>query len=149
MTKGAGMGDEIAMVRVKLDEGAYPPHRAHREDAGADVLTPIPFAVPARGSYVLHTGVHIETPEGYATLIKSKSGLNIRHGIVSEGVIDEGFTGEVVVRLYNHSDHPYHFDAGDKVTQFVIVKVARPSFQVVDAISGGNRGDGGYGSTGR
>lgn len=136
-------------IRVKLDEGAFLPERAHDTDAGADIRTPVRFALPAHGGAVVHTGVHIETPAGCAAMLKSKSGLNIRDGILSEGVIDEGFTGEVVVKLYNHSDESYLFERGDKITQVVIVPVLYPTYEQVDEIGGGERGDDGYGSTGR
>jgi dUTP pyrophosphatase len=82
-------------------------------------------------------------------MLKSKSGLNVSHDIVSEGVIDEGFTGEVVVKLYNHGNKPYRFERGDKITQLVIVPVFYPTYKEVSSISGGPRGNDGYGSTGR
>lgn len=136
-------------VRVKLDEGAFLPERAHATDAGADIRTPYDVVVPARGSAIVRTGVHLETPHGYASMLKSKSGLNLKRGIVSEGVIDEGFTGEVMVKLYNHSDVPVRFARGDKISQVVLIRVSYADFAEVDEIAGGPRGDAGYGSTGR
>ena len=136
-------------IKVKLDEGAYLPVRCHDTDAGADIRTPVRFVLHARSSHVVHTGVHIETPAGCAAMLKSKSGLNVRSGIVSEGVIDEGFSGEVLVKLYNHSDKAYLFERGDKITQVVMVPVLYPTYEQVEEIGGGERGDNGYGSTGR
>lgn len=148
-----------AAVKVKLDDDAFMPSRAHATDAGADIRTPIPFEIDAGKSAIVHTGVHIETPHGCATMIKSKSGLNVKHGImsegvmsegiVSEGVIDEGFDGEIIVRLYNHSEKPYRFERGDKITQLVIVPVLYAAFERADEIGRGERGSAGYGSTGR
>lgn len=136
-------------VNVKLDEGAYLPVRAHATDAGADIRTPAKVIVPACGSAIVWTGVHIETPPNCVTMVKSKSGLNIRDDIVTEGVIDEGFDGEIVVKLYNHGAHDKVFNAGDKITQLVILPVVYPDEYVeVDEISGGERGSNGYGSTG-
>lgn len=136
-------------VRVRLDEGAYLPERFHDTDAGADIRTPKQFVLAPHSSREVHTGVHVELPPNVAGMLKSKSGLNVNHGILSEGVIDEGFTGEIVVRLYNHSDRAHAFHKGDKVTQLVLVPVLYPTYVESEEISGGARGDSGYGSTGR
>lgn len=82
-------------------------------------------------------------------MLKSKSGLNLNRNITTEGVIDEGFTGEIIVKLYNHGPFTEEFAKGDKITQLVILPVLYPSYEQVDEISGGERGDNGYGSTGR
>ena len=137
------------VVRVRLDEGAYMPERAHATDAGADIRTPVDVVVPAHCSAKVHTGVHIETPHGHASLIKSKSGLNVNHDITSEGVIDEGFDGEVIVKLYNHGHNKHEFRRGDKITQIVIVPVMYADFEEAEEITAGERGSNGYGSTGR
>lgn len=139
----------MSTVRVKLDDGAYMPERAHATDAGADIRTREGFVLPAHGSAEVHTGVHVETPHGYATMIKSKSGLNRFHDITSEGAVDEGFDGEIVVKLYNHGPNPYVFQRGDKVTQLVLVRVLYAGFVQADEIGSGDRGSDGYGSTGR
>ena len=136
-------------IRVVLDEGAYLPERAHDTDAGADLRTPVAFTVPARGSAVVRTGVHVETPANCVAMVKGKSGLNIRRGITCDGVIDEGFTGEVVVRLYNHARTPHSFERGDKITQLVVMPVLYPADVESGSISGGEPGDAGCGSTGR
>lgn len=64
-------------------------------DAGAGLRSPIDTYVPARGSRVIDTGVHIQLPHGYVGMLKGKSGLNARHGITSGGVIDWGHTGRI------------------------------------------------------
>lgn len=139
------------LLKVKLDEerGALLPVRAHRTDAGADILTPRAFLLPARSSAVIRTGVHVELPPFTVGMLKSKSGLNVFHDIVGEGVIDEGYEGEVVVKLYNLGDEPYQFERGDKIIQLVVLSVSYPRILQVGGISGGERGDEGFGSTGR
>ena len=136
-------------VKIKLDKNGYMPKREHATDAGADIRTPKAFVIPPRGSKSVHTGIHIETPANHATMIKSKSGLYVKHGITATGVVDEGFTGEIIVKLVNHGDDEVVFDVGNKIAQLVIVPVAYPDFEQVDEIAGGDRGDNGYGSTGR
>lgn len=82
-------------------------------------------------------------------MLKSKSGLNVWHGITSEGVIDEGYTGSIMVKLYNHSSCPYDIMQGDKITQLVVVPCEYVDFDVVDKLDDSERGDNGYGSTGK
>lgn len=136
-------------MKVKLDPGAYLPERAHDTDAGLDLRTPVAAYIRAGGSTVIDTGVHIQLPAGTVGMLKSKSGLNVKDGIVSEGVIDEGYTGPIKVKLYNHGTESKVFNPGDKVTQLVVLPVQYVSVEQVDELDGGARGDNGFGSTGR
>ena len=141
-------------MRIKLDIGAFMPTRAHDTDAGLDIMMPDMFGkywvfVPAHGSLTVDTGVHVEIPRGYVGMLKSKSGLNVRHGITSEGVIDSGYTGSIRVKLYNHSDEDYAIESGDKITQLVILPILTPELELVDDFTPTDRGDNGFGSTGR
>lgn len=136
-------------MQIKLDDGAFMPERAHDTDAGADLRCREEFVLYGRTSAIVDTGVHVQLPHGTVGMLKSKSGLNVNYGITSEGVIDEGYTGSIVVKLYNHSDTAHRFLAGDKITQLVVMPVEYPTFEQVDEIQGGERGDDGYGSTGR
>lgn len=138
------------VVRFQLDDGAYEPRYAHPDtDAGADLKTPFDFVLIGHGSFTVDTGVHVEIPHGYYGRVASKSGLNVNNDIITEGVIDEGYTGSIVVRLHNLSRYPHHFAKGDKITQLIIEPVAHFPFEQVDKVSGGERGDGGFGSSGR
>lgn len=136
-------------MKIKLDEGAFVPVREHTTDAGADLRSPVGAMVPASGSCVIDTGVHIQLPHGYVGMLKSKSGLNVKYGITSEGVIDEGYTGQIKVKLYNHSDEPYIVGRGDKITQLVIVPCEYVQFDLVDDLEDSERGGDGFGSTGK
>lgn len=136
-------------LKVMLDDGAYMPLRAHSLDAGLDLRTPSTFVLKPRSSEVINTGVHVEIPEGYVGFLKSKSGLNVRHSITSDGVIDSGYTGSIRVKLYNHGTVPVHFGAGDKITQLVILPIETPELELVDSFEKTERGDNGFGSTGR
>ena len=136
-------------VSVQLDDGAYMPLRAHDTDAGADIFCKEAFTVPAHNSVMIDTGVHIQLPPHTKAELVSKSGLNINHCITTTGLIDEGYSGKIMVRVYNHGDYDYTFEAGDKVTQLVITDVMYATFTKVESVEGGERGDGGFGSTGR
>ena len=147
------------MIKIKLDKGAIAPTRAHPYDAGLDLYAPEdvivhssnswPFGEVNIGSATIDTGVHVEIPEGYVGFIKSKSGLNVNHGLTAEGVIDAHYTGSIRVKLYNHKHEPYKFKAGDKIAQLVIVPCMLPRLELVDCLDETDRGDNGFGSTGR
>jgi len=135
-------------IDVALDEGAFMPERAHDTDAGLDLFARDDFVVPAHG-YAFHdTGVRVQIPHGTDGHVRSKSGLNRDHGITADGTIDEGYTGPIGVTLHNSGDEDYLFGRGNKVAQLVIEVIIRPKPRQVAGISGGERGDNGYGSTG-
>ena len=136
-------------LKVKLDSGAYAPTRAHRTDAGLDLYAMSDHEVPAYGSAIFDTGVHVEIPAGYVGMIKSKSGLNVKHNITSEGVIDAGYTGSMVVKLYNHGPLRYDVKAGQKISQLVILPIITPDVEIVAHLDDTERGNGGFGSTGK
>lgn len=136
-------------IRVKLDEYAIMPTRAHSTDAGLDLYSPYDVNIPAMGSVSIDTGVHIELPHLTVGMIKSKSGLNVKHGITSEGVIDVGYTGSMVIKLYNHTNRAYSVCKGDKISQLVILPIVIDDLELVDELCETERGDGGFGSTGR
>ena len=136
-------------IKVRLDDGAFLPERAHDTDAGADLRTPEPFTLFGHSSHTVRTGVHVELPSGCYGRVASKSGLNVLHDIVSDGVVDEGYSGEIVVRLHNLGRENHFFARGDKVSQLIVERVEYPGFVEVDEIRGGERGDAGFGSSGR
>ena len=136
-------------MKIKLDRGAYMPIIAHETDAGLDIRAKEMQYVPAKESAIFHTGVHVQIPHGCAGLLVSKSGLNVNHDITSTGLIDEGYTGEIVVKLFNHGGYDYRVDEGDKISQLVIIPVRYASLELVDSFEGLERGDNGFGSTGK
>ena len=152
-------------MKIMLDEGAKMPTRAHEFDAGLDLYTPKFAAGPGCkytapiynrgygkvgvGQKVIDTGVHVEIPEGYVGLIKSKSGLMVNNGLLTDGTIDSGYTGSIKVKLFNTSPKDYKFKAGEKIAQLVIVPCLLPELELVDHLEETDRGDGGFGSTGR
>lgn len=137
-------------MRIKLDDGAFAPVREHDTDAGLDLRAMSGQIVPARESATFHTGVHVELPRDGAGILISKSGLNVNHGIISTGLIDEGYEGEIMVKLYNLSGSDYEVKAGDKISQLVIVPVCRPTLELVNDFGGkSERGSNGFGSTGK
>lgn len=136
-------------MNIILDPGAFMPEFAHKTDAGADLRSPVEAVVPAHGSVVIDTGVHVEIPEGYVGILKSKSGLNVKHDLIGTGTIDSGYSGSIRVKLYNLGDTDYQILRGDKIIQMVILPCVYCEFTQVDKFAVTERGDGGFGSTGR
>lgn len=138
------------MMKIILDEGAKMPTRAHADDAGLDLYSRENRVIYPHSSATFDTGVHVEIPRGYVGMIKSKSGLNVKYGLTSEGVLDCGYTGSIRVKLYNHSSEAYTVAAGDKISQLVIMPIIAPELELVkDFGTDTERGDNGFGSTGR
>lgn len=130
----------------------FPPTRAHGTDAGLDLYCIDDTTVPARGSAVFRTGVHIELPPNTYGKLESKSGLNVAHDIVScGGVIDEGYGNEILVKLYNMGDKDYCFKRGDKIAQLLVVPCLYVDVEITDDMVNTNteRNMGGFGSTGK
>ena len=137
-------------MKCTLDKDAFVPIRAHRDDAGLDLRTPIDVTVPKGGSVAIDTGFHCAIPKGYFGKLESKSGLNVKHGVVSlGGTIDCGYTGSIVAKLYNFGDEDYHFKAGDKIVQMILIPYIAPAIRFVDKLDDTDRGSGGFGSSGR
>ena len=149
-------------MKIKLDKGAFAPIRCHKTDAGLDIRSPIDVTVPPSricynalgnfvetGSVTIDTGVHIELPHGRVGLLKSKSGLNVKHGITSEGVIDEAYRGSIRAKLYNHTENEYLVKRGDKITQLLVMPCDYVECELADELGDTDRGENGFGSSGR
>lgn len=134
-------------MRIKLDEGAYAPTRAHETDAGLDLYAREGQYVYAGDQAVFDTGVHVELQKGYAGLLVSKSGLNVVESVTSTGLIDEGYSGSIRVKLYNHGKEHVYIRGGQKISQLVLIPVAYEDVEIVDEIGSGERGENGFGST--
>lgn len=136
-------------IKTMLDVGAFMPVKAHESDAGFDLRTPTNVIVMPHDSAVINTGVHMAIPNGYVGMIKAKSGLNVRDDILSEGVIDAGYTGAIIAKLYNHGNKPKMFARGDKITQLVILPIPEITIERVKSLEDTERGSNGFGSSGR
>lgn len=143
---------EERKMKYYLDEGGFEPVRGHFQDAGMDLRTPEDVVIRAHDSAVIHTKCHIDLPVGFFGKLESKSGLHVKHDIVClGGTIDSGYTGEIVVKLYNMGPNLYKFKAGDKIVQLIIQPCVLEEWNKVDSLeefADSERGTGGFGSTG-
>lgn len=138
-------------MRVKLDDGAIVPLRAHPTDAGLDLYAPVnmdKIIILCGHSRKIDTGVHVELPKGYVGFVMTRSGMN-GQDLHCEGVIDEDYRGSIGVRLYNGGYDYYVVNPGDKIAQLVIVPCYLGGCEVVHKLTETERGSKGFGSTGK
>ena len=133
-------------------EPGFEPIYAKPGDAGADLRSSEQLILPARSRALVKTGVRIALPEGYVGLVHPRSGLAAKHGITvlnTPGTVDAGYRGEIMVTLYNSSDDDFEVLVGDRIAQLVIQQVERANFVAVAELPGSERGETGFGSSGR
>lgn len=135
-------------MKIKLNKDAFMPERAHATDAGLDLRSRDSVWIFPDEHHMFDTGVHVQIPDGYFGLVASKSGL-MGKGLTSRGIIDNSYTGSIKVVLFNHGNAAYEVRKGDKISQLIIVPCAFPELELVDELEETERGDGGFGSSGR
>lgn len=134
----------------KLDESAVVPTRGSELAAGYDLSSIVDIVVPSLGRVAVSTGIAVKVPVGTYGRIAPRSGLAFKHGIdVLAGVVDADYRAEVKVILYNTSGVDYEIKKGDRIAQLVIEKIEMLDVAVVDELDQTERGDGGFGSTGK
>ena len=125
-------------------------YKHHALDAGLDVTANVTIIIPARESRLIDTGVYINIPKGFVGLLWSRSGLSVKYRLeVGAGCIDSGYTGEVKVHLYNHSDEDYKVNIGDKIAQLLTIPVNLNMYKKVQFLEDSDRGEKGFGSSGK
>ena len=137
----------------KLDERAILPTYGSAHSAGADLYACLDEAVtiPPGEAVLIHTGLAMEIPEGYAGLIYARSGLATKKGLAPTnkvGVVDPDYRGEIMVSLFTHSKEERIVEPGERIAQLVIAPFIQASWNVVDELEETVRGAGGFGSTG-
>lgn len=140
------------VIKIMLDGGAKMPTKAHDADAGFDLYLPTDYGiqtVPAHGNLTVTTGVHMMIPEGYCGIIQPKSGLNVKSDLLSFGLVDAGYTGGIVAKIYNMGEQDYTFYPGDKLTQIVVSPIPHVRLVEVDSLEDTDRGNNGFGSSGK
>lgn len=142
-------------MRVKkLHPHAVLPTYGSAEAAGADLYACLEEAVTiAPGEvYWVPTGIALEVPKGCAGLVYARSSMGAKRGLAPAnkvGVVDSDYRGEVKVVLLNHSNQPQTLQPGERVAQFVITPVLQPVYEEVEELTDTDRGQGGFGSTGK
>ena len=138
----------------RMRPNAQLPARATAESAGLDLCACLsePLTIPAGQTRTVPTGIAIALPQGTAGFVYARSGLGVRRGIApanAVGVIDADYRGEILVGLYNHSDTDYTIRPGERIAQLVVAPVWSVSVEECALLPDTERGEGGFGSTGR
>lgn len=142
-------------VNIKrLNENAIIPTRATEYSAGMDLYacTSTPVIIAPHETVMIGTGLAIELPEGHFGAIYARSGLASKQGLAPAnkvGVVDRDYVGEVKVALHNHSNEPQIINPMERIAQLVVMPYLPVEFNEVDELSETERGEGGFGSTGK
>ena len=138
---------------IKLNEKAHTPTYGSEFAAGADLYSAEKeITIEAGETRLVHTGIAMEIPEGYAGLIYARSGIATKRGLAPAnkvGVIDSDYRGEIMVALHNHSNTAQTIAAGERIAQMVIAPFLAVEYTETEALNDTERGAGGFGSTGK
>lgn len=144
------------MIKIKIvNKGNQPlPQYATTGSVGMDLRANIDKAILLKSldRTLIPTGLYIALPEGYEAQIRPRSGLAIKYGITclnTPGTIDSDYRGEIGIELVNLSHEPYIVNPGERVAQMVINKVEKAEFELVAVLDETERGEGGFGHTGK
>ncbi|MFM7014292.1 MAG: dUTP diphosphatase [Actinomycetota bacterium] len=138
-------------VLLVAQEG-FEPIYANPGDAGCDLRSTEKLTLAPGERRLIGTGISIALPNGFVGLIHPRSGLALKHGITilnSPGTIDAGYRGEIKVTLFNSSSEAFEIARGDRIAQLVIQRFERARFIKVESLPDSDRGDGGFGSSGK
>ena len=130
------------------------PEYATEKSAGMDLKANIDESIvlgPLERQMV-PTGIHIQLPDGYEAQVRPRSGLAAKYGVTvcnTPGTIDADYTGEIKVILINLSNEKFVVNPGDRIAQLVVAKYERVEWNEVTTLDETERGDGGFGSTGK
>ena len=138
----------------KLNENAVLPTYGSAFSAGADLyaLAENEIVIGPGETVLVHTGLAMEIPEGYAGLIYARSGLASKRGLAPAnkvGVVDADYRGEIMVALHNHSAVVQTVAPKERIAQLVIAPFLKAEFEEAEMLSDTVRGEGGFGSTGK
>lgn len=144
----------VAIPVQRLDSDLALPSYAKPGDAGADLVANEDVTLaPGGGRALIGTGIAIAIPRGYAGFVQPRSGLALRHGVTclnTPGLIDSGYRDELKVLLINtDSSEPYEVRRGDRIAQLVIKRVEEVVWEEADDLDETERGQGGFGHSGR
>lgn len=136
-------------MKIYLENYGKLPTRAHETDAGLDLYSPVNVAIRPGQEVVIGTGVHIQLPEKTVGFIKARSSM-FSAGVITDGTIDEGYTGEIKVVLFNISSCDRYIHDGDRIAQLVVCPIYRQEIYLTNTpLDSTDRGDSGFGGSGR
>jgi len=144
----------VEIKRLPHGEGLDLPFYATTHAAGADLRAAIDSGIVIKPGEkaLIPTGFAMALPDNFEAQVRPRSGLALKHAVTvlnTPGTIDADYRGEVGVILINHSDTPFHIQRGDRIAQMIIAPFVQADFQAVSELSETERGEGGFGSSGK
>lgn len=143
----------VDLLVRRLDPDLPLPSYAHPGDAGLDLVTTVDVVLEPGERALLPTGIAIALPEGYAGFVHPRSGLALKHGVSivnAPGTVDAAYRGELKVTVINLDPRaPVELHRGDRIAQLVVQRVEHAVLHEVEVLPGSDRGEGGFGSSGR
>lgn len=139
-------------IKFRLEKGAVLPKYESTGSSGMDVRSVEDCSIDPGSWKLVSTGLFPEIPEGYEIQVRSRSGLAAKNGIFvlnSPGTVDSDYRGEIKIILANMGREPFKISTGDRIAQLVVAPVTKAAVISVDTISSTERGEGGFGSTGK
>ena len=144
------MNKNIEIEIQLISSNGKVPSQKHASDIGYDISASNDVTLKSNEVTLVNTGIAINLPQQCAGFVLPRSGLSTKHKITlinSPGLIDPGYTGELLVPLMNHGDKDYEIKAGDRIAQLVLINTYVVDFKVVDSLPETDRSSGGFGST--
>lgn len=142
------MNTEVFKVK-KVHPHAKLPTKATPFAAGYDLYTPEDVTVYPGHKLRIDLGIKISIPEGHALIIKEKSGISLKHGLlILAGVIDSDYRGELAVVYYNPNGYNVMFSQGEKIAQGLLVPIKSMPVEEVETLDDTIRNENGFGSSG-
>lgn len=145
---------KLELGYTKLHEDAVEPKYNYESDSGFDLHSTEEIIVPPFGRVLVPTGISLDINDGFEVQVRSKSGLALKQGLMclnSPGTVDNGYTGEVKVIIFNTNQEPFTISKGMKVAQAVLCPVVNGKWVDLvkkETINNKERGENGFGSTG-
>ncbi|MBP5301167.1 MAG: dUTP diphosphatase [Victivallales bacterium] len=128
------------------------PRKAHASDAAYDLRSSRDLTLAPGEFAAVPTGVHLELPPDYVADVRPRSGLALKHGVTvlnAPGTIDSGYRGEIQAILVNHGKAPFEIRRGDRIAQLLFLRLPECGLVPAEQLGASDRGDAGFGSTGR
>ena len=144
------MNKNIEIEIQLISSNGKVPSQKHASDIGYDISASDDVTLKTNEVTLVNTGIAISLPQQCAGFVLPRSGLSTKHKITlinSPGLIDPGYTGELLVPLINHGNVDYEIKVGDRIAQLVLINTNSVNFKVVDALPETDRSSGGFGST--
>ena len=144
------MNKNIEIELKLINDNATVPSRKHDSDIGYDISAAIDVLIPSKQVQLINTGIAINLPNQCAGFVLPRSGLASKHKITlinSPGLVDPGYTGELMVPLINHGSTDYQISIGDRIAQLVLINTNNVEFKIVENLPDTERSTGGFGST--